>query len=805
MLDWIMKAFVRDRKERLSCLEDINQCLQEAYKLHNVGSFAEAEKLYQRALDIDGDNAEALHLLGRLYGQTGKYENAIGSLEHAISLRSDFTDAMLDLGNVHRLRGDLEQAEGYYQRVLEQEPDNILACRNLGGLLKQTGNVDEAEQHLRKAIQLAPDFTNAREELVSLLFERKAFSEALGLLQNEIQRRPKDPFILYNIALVHNAQGEEMKAIDAFNKAIDLNPEYAEPYIGLSQLLFHKGEKKDAENVLRRLVDINPSSAEGYCHLGMHLFNQGKLDDAYLFLEKAIAQKYDYSLAYLYLALVQIKQSAYDDAMDNLQLAVYYTPDMAEAYLHMGMMLEKFEGYDEAIENFEKVLEHKAEDVQALCHLGISLHKQEKDDEALVWFNRVLEIEPEQPDTLNYIGKIFREQGNFELAEQSVRKVLESNPGFMTAYTTLACIYDDMGKFEDSVKVLDKALEIEPDFTQTRWNRALFLLKQGNFKDGWRDYEMRWYQTGETPDESGEMVQGRAFPFPVWDGRPAQSSTLLIYGEQGLGDEIMFASCIPDVLSMVKKVIIECDIRLVPLYQRSFPDAIVHGWLRKRLKGKLNEDFSWLESMGHIDAQIPVGSLPQYFRQDWSEFPQRKSYLKADPEKVHTWKDRMDNLGPGLKVGISWRGGTKKNQGLLRSMELKEWLPILKQDKAHFISLQYTDCANELSELEQSCGIKVHHWQEAIDDYDETAALVEALELVISVQTAIVHLSGAMGCPTWVMAPLCLSWRYLNAGERIPWYQSVRLFRQTTIKDWQPVIQRVANELETWPDSCRSE
>jgi hypothetical protein len=178
------------------------------------------------------------------------------------------------------------------------------------------------------------------------------------------------------------------------------------------------------------------------------------------------------------------------------------------------------------------------------------------------------------------------------------------------------------------------------------------------------------------------------------------------------------------------------------------------------------------------------------------DFPQRSHYLVADSQRIDYWRDRLDALGPGLKVGISWRGGIARTGQSERSIALDQLLPSLSGPNVHFISLQYTDCQEELATLHRQCGIDMHHWQDALDDYDETAALVKALDLVVSVCTAVIHLSGALGQRVWIMAPLVPEWRYGLQGETMPWYPSARVFRQTQRGYWAPVIEKVASELE---------
>jgi ADP-heptose:LPS heptosyltransferase len=195
------------------------------------------------------------------------------------------------------------------------------------------------------------------------------------------------------------------------------------------------------------------------------------------------------------------------------------------------------------------------------------------------------------------------------------------------------------------------------------------------------------------------------------------------------------------------------------------------------------------------DHQVPIGSLPSHFRNRAQAFPEHCGYLKADASKVAAWAERLAALGPGVKIGLSWQGGVGHTGRLRRSLTLEQLLPLLRLPGMHFVSLQYTDVAAEIAEIAKRHGIQIHHWPEAIDDYDETAALVCALDQTLTVCTAIVHLTGALGRPATVMVPFGSDWRYGASSERMPWYPSVHLIRQRAIGDWSNVLQTVMQKL----------
>jgi hypothetical protein len=192
---------------------------------------------------------------------------------------------------------------------------------------------------------------------------------------------------------------------------------------------------------------------------------------------------------------------------------------------------------------------------------------------------------------------------------------------------------------------------------------------------------------------------------------------------------------------------------------------------------------------------MAMGSLPRYMRRSAADFPPHCGYLRADSARTQYWRGQLASLGAGVKVGISWQGGSAETHRQARSLPLAQWLPILRTPGVTFVNLQYNDRSAETAELEAATGIRINRFPEAIEDYDQTAALVSALDLVVSVCTAVIHLGGALGKPVWVLAPFSPEWRYGFAGEKMPWYPSVRIFRQPRYGEWQPVIDKVAQEL----------
>jgi hypothetical protein len=337
------------------------------------------------------------------------------------------------------------------------------------------------------------------------------------------------------------------------------------------------------------------------------------------------------------------------------------------------------------------------------------------------------------------------------------------------------------GAWGEALALCDRLLAKLPEMHEARLNRALALLATGQFEQGWKDYEAR--------KRAHCHFMPRWFPWPEWRGEPLAGKSIYIYGEQGLGDEIMFASCFQDVIGRARQCVIECSPRLLTLFGNSFERAHVVCCPPgpERALG-----------CGHptVDLQIAAGSLPGIFRSAPESFPRSAGYLKADPSRVQYWRSRLDALGPGPKVGVSWRGGAAATRRAARTIALDSFVPMLRLRDHRFLSLQYGDAVQECIAVSENLGFDaVAHWPEAIDDFAELAALLCALDLIVSVCTAVVHLAGALGRPTWVLVPSAPEWRYLVQGTTMPWYPSVKLYRQPADSGWEPVVARIADDL----------
>jgi len=519
----------------------------------------------------------------------------------------------------------------------------------------------------------------------------------------------------------------------------------------------------------------------------MAAMREARRDEAIALLEAIVRDHPEFAEAHLLLGTILQQLKRLEDARDCFLLASWFRPEWWPPHYHQGLSAFEEGCYGDAANSFARAIELGATDARVHKALGGAYLHVKNPSGAVEEFRKALALRPDLASVHSDLGCVLF--SNFEEYEEGayhIQRALELAPDNAAALSSWIMVLHHRRDTEEALRIADELLTRDPQLVEARVNRALMLLTEGDFAGAWSDYEARKQLPRNTCTSDA--------PWAEWDGSALAGRNVFIYGEQGLGDEIMFASCVPDLAAQAGACILECHPKLVKLFSRSFQNVHV-----------LAKD-AWRKAPASVepppDFKIAIGSLPRIFRTSRSAFPAHDGYLRADPERVAYWKAQLATLPGHLKVGISWRGGLASSRRSLRSIALQQWLPIFAVPGIDFVSLQYSDPEGELDAL-QRAGVRVQQWQEAIDDYDETAALVCALDLVVSVQTAVVHLAGALGREVCALIPATPEWRYGSHGRSMPWYPTARLIRQPSLGDWGPVVETVAAELQAWTGPAR--
>jgi tetratricopeptide (TPR) repeat protein len=527
-------------------------------------------------------------------------------------------------------------------------------------------------------------------------------------------------------------------------------------------------------------IALDPDNAVAHRWLGTLCARRQAYAEAEKHLERAMALAPAEAEIWVDLGNVQALQRHYGKARVSYQSAIEMAPDAALAHLNMGWVLKELGSLEEALVHLRIAYRLEPDLENALRNLVAALVESDRCEEALALAGEAAARNPAEYDAQFCLGLAHQKLHDPEKALASYESASRLRANDPELHDNRGTALLELGRLDEAIASYDRALALRPEFALPAFHRALTRLLRGDFREGWDQYELR---------KLDRHYPGQPDLWPSWEGSPLAGQTLLISREQGLGDEIMFASCLPQLMGMARHCIVECEPRLLGIFRRSFPGATVYA---TAADGGMPDEIRALKP----DFVTPAGSVPRFIRRNAGEFPRHQGYLRADPERIARWRARLAQLGPQLKVGVSWAGGVRKTRRVLRSVALDHWLPILGTPGVRFVSLQYTTGAEQqVAELRERHGVPMEHWAEAIHDYEETAALVCALDLVLSVCTAVVHLGGALARPVWVMAPYSPEWRYGFSGDTMPWYPSVKLFRQSSFGSWEPVIASVASEL----------
>lgn len=460
-----------------------------------------------------------------------------------------------------------------------------------------------------------------------------------------------------------------------------------------------------------------------------------------------------------------------DEAIKEFRIALRADPEHADARNNLGVALSDKGMLREAVAVYRLALHRKPQSADTHNNLGVVFAQQGKRPEAAVCYRRALELRPSYAEAKNNLGNVLRHQGKLEDAEACLREALRLKPEYAEAYNNLAIILVKQERVDEAIENYRQALRLKPDYPEARKNLGLALLGKGEFAAGWPEYEFRW-NTREMPP--------RKFTQPRWEGEPLHGKTILLYAEQGLGDTIQFIRYAARVAALGGTVMVECQKALVGLFggcpgiERIVPQG---------------------EALPAFDNHAALMSVPRVLGTVVENIPAEIPYLAGDPERIRKWSEELKGL-TGFKIGIAWQGSRGFQDDHLRSTRVQRFEPLARVPGTRLISLQKEYGAEQLRDVR---GWNVMDVGNRLNDFLDTAALMKHLDLVITVDTAVAHLAGALGVPVWLALPTASDWRWLQGREDTPWYPTMRLFRQRKQGGWAEVFERMARELESRP------
>ncbi|MGD0388316.1 MAG: tetratricopeptide repeat protein [Tepidisphaeraceae bacterium] len=650
-------------------------------------------------------------------------------------------DCALQMAQEQHRAGRFAEAEGLYRQILSQLPDNLGAMHPLAVLLAQQGRGNEALPLMRRVVQLQPQAAAAHSDLGNLLRDQGRLDDAVAALRCAIALQPDWAPAHGNLANVLRDQGRTDDAVAAYRRAIQLKPDYFEAYSNLGNALVDKGNLNEAITCYQRAIQLMPGFAMAHNNLGVALKKMGRLDEALAAFRRAIE----------------------------------LVPEYPDAHNNLGQALEAIGRLDEAIAAYHRAIQLKPDLAGAFSNLGNALLDQRRVNDSISACRRAIEIQPDMAEAHNNLGNALSDSGCLDEAIAAYRQALRLKPDYAQALNNLGGALIDSGRFDEPQSLFRRAMQIDPEFPDAHWNLALFLLLHGNFAEGLPEYEWRW--------KVKKVLRPPPFSQPRWDGHDLNGQTILLQAEQGFGDAIQFIRYAPLVAARGARVIVQCPVDLKRLFSRM---PIFFGMPGSQV-------LAAGEPLPKFDFHCPLLSLPLAFKTDLHSIPSSVPYLQADPELVETWRGKLPTGDNRRRIGLAWAGSATHVNDRNRSILPANFAPLAQVKDDAFYSLQKGDSAKSLP----PAGMSLIDFTYYLKDFADTAAMIENLDMVISVDTSVAHLAGAMGKPVWLLLPCNPDWRWMLQRLDSPWYPTMRLFRQKRAGEWRAAIEETAAALRT--------
>ncbi|MBS4096632.1 MAG: tetratricopeptide repeat protein [Sulfuricella sp.] len=606
------------------------------------------------------------------------------------------------------------------------------------------------------------------------LFHAGRHAELESRVRLLLERQPDSGLAWKVLGVALQAQGKE--ALPALQKAAHLLPDDTEAHANLARALNALGHGAAAQESWRRAVAINLGLARSHNDQGIALHGAGRLDAALASYRQALELYPAYAEAHNNLGNLLKDLGQADEALASYRRALEIHPAYPEVHHNLGVALHDLGRFDEALASYRRALELNPAYPEAHNDLGMALHELRRLDEALASYRRAVAIQPDFAEAHSNLGNALRDLGQLDGALDSYRRALAIRGDFPEALANQGIALHELGRFDEALASYRRALEINPDFAEAHFNRAVCLLKTRRYPEGWLEYEYRW--TGVRPQRLRPSSA-----LPQWRGeQPAPGQRLLVFEEQGLGDRIQFARYLPLAAQRFSggiSIVVAAPLR--ELLRRSFPGV-------EFLDAIPADQSAW-------HWQCPLLSLPLACATTLENLPNRVPYLIPDPAQVAAWRARIAALGlPAAtrKIGVVWKSGNAMKNAPLRSLALRQLAPLLEVGGCAWFSLQL-EADPDAAPWRASA--RLIDWAGEFADFDATAALAANLDLIVAVDTAVAHLGGALGVPTWLFNRHAGEWRWLHERDDSPWYPTLRIFTQRQPGNWAEVVMRMAAEL----------
>ena len=599
---------------------------------------------------------------------------------------------------------------------------------------------------------------------------------------------------LFEEALAHHRAGRLSEAELLYRRIVAADPRHADSLHLLGMIACQVGRHDLAVGLIGAAIAIESAVAEYYSNLGVALKELGRLDQALASFDNALALKPDYAHAAAHrkdafargndpvfmtdLGNALQRQGLLDEAVAAHRQAIALKPDFAEAHYNLGITLVAQNRLDEAIAAYRQAIALKPDFAEAHTNLGNALHGLGRLDEAAESHRQAIALEPDFAQAHNNLGSALGRLCRWQEAISHQRRATELMPDTAEFHSNLGVNYCNCGQLDKAIACQRRAVEIAPDYAEAHYNLGHALMLAGDYSAGWPELEWRFRDRTRQP---------RPFPQARWRGEDLRGRTLLVWGEQGIGDELLFFAFLPELLALGATLVVECAPRLAPILGHALPQITIAARSDPPDPRCLAAD---------VEFQIPAISVASLLRPTRSNFRPLSPYLRPDPELVAEFRQRYGAGAP--LVGLSWWSGNDPQHNT--SFALSQWRPILEVPGVRFVSVQYGDRRVEIEAVVRALGASILQ-DDSVDplvDLDRASAQIAAMDLTVTMQNSTLHLAALANRPAFLLAPFIPDWWTGLTGETSPWAPGATLFRQQNINDWPATIRRAATALRRW-------
>lgn len=733
-----MVPFSDDRARNASVLHATRRhaaaSILRALELQEQGRFDEAADQCAAVLADQPENAEALRVYGVVQFQRGKLSEAEVLTRRASTLLAE-PIALANLGSILALQGQKKEALEQYQAALQIDAGHLQSLVHMGNTLLEIGRYEEALSAYNRALKISPMLLDA----------------------------------LCNRGNALRALGRHREALQTYDQALTVDPRAFEAHCNRGNVLRDLQRYAEALQSYELALGIVPDNLSVLSLRGRTLVDLGRPAEGLTSFNEAVAIKPDFveGLYNSAVALERLGRAA--ESLRRCDRVLALESHHVKAIATRGNALMQLERYEDAVSDYDLALVIEPNVASVLCNRGTALRSMRLGAQALQSYDAALAANPDFPEAWCFRANVLQDAFRYADALESLDRAVELRPNYAGAWLNKGNVLAEMSRADEALQAYERAIAIDPNFAEAQFAKGCLCLHQGDFALGWPQYE--WRQ--RLPAAS---ASARFFPQPLWLGEaPLEGQTILVHAEQGLGDTLQFARYVPHLSKRGAQVLLEVQPSLKRLMQA--------------LDGNVRV-FATGEALPAFDFHCPLLSLPLAFRTEEKTIPADTPYLRAEPPRLSEWHRALgEKRRP--RVGIAWSGNPKHRNDLQRSVSLTSLKPLVELN-VEWISLQKDVRSSDLLELE-SAGVR--RFDDEIHDFSDSAALVQALDLVITVDTAAAHLAGALNCPVWILLAHQSEWRWMNGRESSPWYPSARLFRQTQAGRWDDVVSAIRHEL----------